>query len=431
MRRRLDRTRASARGGDAPGVRRRQAVREVTATRATEAMLASASPRKPSVATRSRSASVAILLVAWRASASGSSSGAIPPPSSVTRTRFAPPCSSATVTLCAPASRLFSRSSFTTEAGRSTTSPAAIWLTSVSGSSRIAVIGTRLALPRSGFDLGAARRSHGGLDHVLDRAAGDANELVRREAENRMGMSRRRPDLREPEQGAVDERADGRDVADGRDAADHEPGRSAHELGVGLSDRLADDGADADDVDPPRAARHHEQRRAARAAAEDERVRDLRHLAADLLRCGARRPGGGGQLDDARRDARGGERRADSVDGGVIREASFGHDGRRCGGHRRLYDPPIQCDPHGAHRLLLGPSGPPRPASRRVAAAARAVDLSPAVRDRVLRDRARGHAVPAGRLAAVRRRDAVGGGGDGRARCSRRRSSPRRSAATT
>jgi hypothetical protein len=46
-------------------------VREVTVTRATEAMLASASPRKPSVATRSRSASVAILLVAWRARASG------------------------------------------------------------------------------------------------------------------------------------------------------------------------------------------------------------------------------------------------------------------------------------------------------------------------------------------------------------------------
>jgi hypothetical protein len=33
----------------------------------------------------------------------------------------------------APASRLFSSSSFTTDAGRSTTSPAAIWLTSCTG----------------------------------------------------------------------------------------------------------------------------------------------------------------------------------------------------------------------------------------------------------------------------------------------------------
>ncbi len=37
----------------------------------------------------------------------------------------------------APASRLFSISSLTTEAGRSTTSPAAIWLTSWAGSWRM------------------------------------------------------------------------------------------------------------------------------------------------------------------------------------------------------------------------------------------------------------------------------------------------------
>ena len=49
------------------------------------------------------------------------------------------------------------------------------------------------------------------LDHVLDRPAGDANELVRREAEDRVRMSGRRPDLREPEQGAVDERAERRE----------------------------------------------------------------------------------------------------------------------------------------------------------------------------------------------------------------------------
>ena len=39
----------------------------------------------------------------------------------------------------APASRLFSTSSLTTDAGRSTTSPAAIWSTSSPGSTRIAM----------------------------------------------------------------------------------------------------------------------------------------------------------------------------------------------------------------------------------------------------------------------------------------------------
>ena len=68
-----------------------------------------------------------------------SSSRAIPAPSSSTCTRLMPPASSVTVIACAPASTLFSSSSFSTEAGRSTTSPAAIWLTSSSaerGSSR-------------------------------------------------------------------------------------------------------------------------------------------------------------------------------------------------------------------------------------------------------------------------------------------------------
>jgi hypothetical protein len=43
--------------------------------------------------------------------------------------RRVPPASSTTVTARAPASMLFSSSSLSTEAGRSTTSPAAIWLT--------------------------------------------------------------------------------------------------------------------------------------------------------------------------------------------------------------------------------------------------------------------------------------------------------------
>ncbi|MNC85739.1 hypothetical protein D3C83_13510 [compost metagenome] len=65
--------------------------RLVSVRRDTEAMLASASPRKPRVATRSRSSSEPILLVAWRASASLISSFAMPWPSSVTLMAWVPP----------------------------------------------------------------------------------------------------------------------------------------------------------------------------------------------------------------------------------------------------------------------------------------------------------------------------------------------------
>src|SRR3981189_3468790 len=109
-----------------------------SATRATEATLASASPRKPSERTCSRSCREAILLVAWRANAIGKSSLSMPRPLATTRSCFTPPWTSATPISVAPASRLFSRSSFSTDAGRSTTSPAAIWLMSVSGSGRMA-----------------------------------------------------------------------------------------------------------------------------------------------------------------------------------------------------------------------------------------------------------------------------------------------------
>src|SRR5947209_1255008 len=105
------------------------AARLARATRATDAILASASPRNPSEA---------ILLVAWRAKAIGRSSFSMPEPLSPTRICLMPPSASATLISVAPASRLFSRSSFSTEAGRSTTSPAAIWLMRASGSGRMA-----------------------------------------------------------------------------------------------------------------------------------------------------------------------------------------------------------------------------------------------------------------------------------------------------
>src|SRR6267143_1919801 len=90
-------------------------------------MAGSASPRKPNVETPTRSDALLILDVPCRASASGTSSADMPAPSSLTRTSLRPPSSSAISIVDAPASIEFSTSSFTTEEGRSTTSPAAIW----------------------------------------------------------------------------------------------------------------------------------------------------------------------------------------------------------------------------------------------------------------------------------------------------------------
>src|SRR5580693_1609790 len=61
----------------------------------------------------------------------------MPQPSSITRISRFPPDSVSMRIERAPASKAFSSSSFTTEAGRSTTSPAAILLATVSGSMRI------------------------------------------------------------------------------------------------------------------------------------------------------------------------------------------------------------------------------------------------------------------------------------------------------
>jgi hypothetical protein len=57
----------------------------------------------------------------------------MPHPSSVMRINAVPPRSISIKISAAPASREFSMSSFTTLAGRSTTSPAATWLARMSG----------------------------------------------------------------------------------------------------------------------------------------------------------------------------------------------------------------------------------------------------------------------------------------------------------
>ena len=90
----------------------------------TEAILGNASPRKPSVRIRNKSSRLWILLVAWRLKAVTTSSSAIPSPLSITWI-LRRPASSMKISICVlPASTAFSTSSLTTEAGRSTTSPA-------------------------------------------------------------------------------------------------------------------------------------------------------------------------------------------------------------------------------------------------------------------------------------------------------------------
>src|ERR1019366_4216848 len=102
----------------------------------TDAMGGSAPPRNPLVPMCVRSSNVRSFDVACRSRASRASSGDIPEPSSVTSRRAMPPPSTSTVTRRAPASSAFSTSSLAADAGRSTTSPAAIWSTRASSRTR-------------------------------------------------------------------------------------------------------------------------------------------------------------------------------------------------------------------------------------------------------------------------------------------------------
>src|SRR6266481_5162897 len=108
-----------------------------SSSRDTEAMEGSASPRNPSVPMESRSLTSRNLLVAWRSKASMASSRDMPQPSSVTRISRRPPLSTSMRKRVPPASSEFSRSSLRTEAGRSTTSPAAILFAIWSGRTRM------------------------------------------------------------------------------------------------------------------------------------------------------------------------------------------------------------------------------------------------------------------------------------------------------
>ena len=97
-------------------------------TWAIAAIDARASPRKPFVFRLKRSSAILILLVAWRSKHKRASVVDIPMPSSVTCTNVFPASFTSKVMVEAFASIAFSNNSFTTEDGRCTTSPAAIWL---------------------------------------------------------------------------------------------------------------------------------------------------------------------------------------------------------------------------------------------------------------------------------------------------------------
>src|SRR5471032_258738 len=92
--------------------------------------------------------------------ASRASSGSIPSPSSSTRMSFLPPSSTLMAMRRAPASIEFSTSSLMTDAGRSTTSPAAIWLARSAGSWWIFPIGSDPALAVEHRQHDAADREH-------------------------------------------------------------------------------------------------------------------------------------------------------------------------------------------------------------------------------------------------------------------------------
>lgn len=125
---------------DVPDISPGFLVRRVT--RETAEMDARASPRKPIVVMRSRSSSVEIFEVAWRKKARGASSLDMPEPLSVTFMSLLPPSIMWTAIVVAPASSEFSRSSFKTDSGRSTTSPAAIFEASDLSRMRMQDMGT-------------------------------------------------------------------------------------------------------------------------------------------------------------------------------------------------------------------------------------------------------------------------------------------------
>src|SRR5690606_16480919 len=137
----------------------------------TEAILASASPRNPSVRIRNKSCSLAILLVAWRENDNNASSASIPTPLSMIWMDVSPASISSTSIAVLPASMAFSTNSLTTEVGRSTTSPAAILLDKGSSINRMTPMISLLInqfLLQFVNELQRFKRCHRGNLHIRD-----------------------------------------------------------------------------------------------------------------------------------------------------------------------------------------------------------------------------------------------------------------------
>ena len=145
---------------------------------ATMLALASASPRNPNVRMLLRSSSRTSLLVAKRVAASARSGGLIPPPSSATVRRRIPPAWHWTSMVVEPASRLFSISSLAIEAGRCTTSPAAILSTTSLGRGWIrAGAGTGTAVGAAAPGAAGWAWPPGGVDVAISRSYAYLDEI--------------------------------------------------------------------------------------------------------------------------------------------------------------------------------------------------------------------------------------------------------------
>ena len=88
----------------------------------------------------------------------------------------------------------------------------------------------------------------------------------------------------------------------------------AHELGIGLADRLAQQGRQLRFVHPVGAAGHHQDGAPGRPGAEHQRLRDLGHRATDRRRGVRRGPGRGGESLDLGLDSQGRQSRPDAID---------------------------------------------------------------------------------------------------------------------
>ena len=106
-------------------------------TCAIAAMEARASPLKPKLLRRNKSSAILIFEVACLSQHMRASVTLMPRPLSMVWMSKIPPSLTMSLMSVAPASKEFSKSSLTTEAGLCTTSPAAIWLAMLSGKSLI------------------------------------------------------------------------------------------------------------------------------------------------------------------------------------------------------------------------------------------------------------------------------------------------------